>query len=483
MWRRERGRNPEDLPGPAEGGKGGESDGGVSIGPVFADRITDGKKWTVGIIPRGNPMGENDNLSIDFSELKYLERQIHNLGRLVEINGIINSTLDMARLLTLIMEIIKDIMDTEASTLLLYEEATRELVFKVALGEAGKELEEKYRVKSGQGIAGWVAEHRKTVYINDAYSDERFDPSFDAKTGFATRSVLCAPLLYKGRLVGVIQAINPENRPGFDEEDVALFNAFATQCALAVQNAIFFQNALEEERIKSELAAAHSIQRSLLPIINRREGEVSIGARSISAREMGGEFYDIFFLKDGSIAVSLGDLHTKGIPGALYASVVSGAVKALSHGGSDNPAGIISYVQDIARDHVSESLKLSLFYGILRRDDDIIRFASTGIAYPILVRGGVARYLRFGAAVGENASRNVSVKLKKGDAFVIISDGLINVKNRAGQLLGLSRVMKRLEAGFESTGGAIDSLLALMEDFSEKLERREDVSIIVLKME
>lgn len=428
-------------------------------------------------------MGENENLSIDFSELKYLERQIHNLSRLVEINGIINSTLDIAKLLTLVMEIIKEIMDTEASTLLLYEEDTRELVFKVALGEAGKELQERYRVSVGQGVAGWVAEHRKTVYINDVYSDERFDPSFDAKTGFITRSMLCAPLLFKGRLVGVIQAINPVNRPGFDDEDVVLFNAFATQCVLAVQNAIFFQNALEEERIKNELAAAHSIQRSLLPSVSRRHKGVAIGARSISAREMGGEFYDIVFLKDDLIAVALGDLHTKGIPGALYASVVNGAVKALSHGRSDNPAGIISFVQDLVRDHIGEKLGLSLFYAILRCEDDTIRFASTGIAYPILVREAVARYLRFGAAAGENASKNVSVKLKKGDIFVIISDGLINVKNRTGQLLGLNRVMKRLEGSFESPDAVIESLLSLMNEFTEKLERREDVSIIVFKME
>ncbi|HSV97688.1 MAG TPA: SpoIIE family protein phosphatase [Spirochaetota bacterium] len=428
-------------------------------------------------------MGENENLSIDFSELKYLERQLHNLSRLVEINGIINSTLDIAKLLTIVMEIIKEIMETEASTLLLYEEQTRELVFKVALGEAGKELQERYRVKIGQGIAGWVAENRATVYINDAYADERFDPSFDAKTGFTTRSMLCAPLLFKGRLVGVIQAINPVNRPGFDDEDVVLFNAFATQCVLAVQNAIFFQNALEEERIKNELTAAHSIQRSLLPAVNRRYKNVAIGARSISAREVGGEFYDIFFLKDNSIAVALGDLHTKGIPGALYASVVNGAVKALSHGRSENPAGIISFVQDVMRDHMSETVGLSLFYGILRCDEDTMRFASTGIAYPILVREGVARYLRFGAAAGENATRNVSVKLKPGDSFVIISDGLINVKNRAGQLLGLNRVMKRLEASFDSPEAIIDSLLGLTEEFTERLQRREDISIIVFRME
>nr|HPN13779.1 serine/threonine protein phosphatase [Spirochaetota bacterium] len=87
------------------------------------------------------------------TDLAVIERQIYNLTKLVHINSMINSTLDMGRLLTVIMETIKDIMETEASTLLLYEEKSDDLVFKVALGEAGKELTERYRIKLGQGIA------------------------------------------------------------------------------------------------------------------------------------------------------------------------------------------------------------------------------------------------------------------------------------------------------------------------------------------
>ena len=89
------------------------------------------------------------------------QKQLKNLRKLLEINSLINVTLDMGKLLNIIMEIIKDIMDAEASTLFLFEENTKDLVFKVALGEAGKELTEKQRVKIGQGIAGWVAEKRK----------------------------------------------------------------------------------------------------------------------------------------------------------------------------------------------------------------------------------------------------------------------------------------------------------------------------------
>ncbi len=415
--------------------------------------------------------------------LKYLERQVHNLTRLVDINTIINSTLDMAKLLTLIMEIIKDIMETEASTLLLYEEESRDLVFKVALGEAGRELQERYRVRLGQGVAGWVAEHRTTVYINDAYSDERFDPNFDKKTGFVTKSILCAPLLFKGKLQGVIQAINPLNKPGFDDEDIVLFNAFATQCVLAVQNAIFFQNALEEERIKNELSSAHAIQRSLLPSFSRQHGNVKIAARSFTAREVGGEFYDIFYLEDDFIGIALGDLQKKGIPGAIYASITSGAVRALSAVKGANPSMLLRRAYDSVKDLQLSESTLSLFYGIVRGKELNLQFANAGLAYPILVRDNTSRYIRLGGDFEGKELKNIQVKLQGGDFFVIITDGLINLKNRGGKLLGLKRVMKQLEGNFSTPDEAIDALVGLMEDYTEGLERREDVSIIALRLD
>jgi len=413
--------------------------------------------------------------------LEYLERQLHNLSRLVEINSIINSTLDMARLLTIIMENIKGIMDTEASTLLLYEEESRDLVFKVALSEVGKELQERYRVRIGQGVAGWVAEHRKTVYINDVYADERFDPNFDLETGFKTKAILCAPLLFKGKLVGVIQAINPLNRPAFDEEDVRLFNAFAAQCVLAVQNAIFFQNALEEERIKNEISSARAIQQSLLPSVSSRTGELAIAARSLSAREVGGEFYDIFHRGD-SVGIVIGDLHMKGIPGALCASMASGAVKALSRMSSGSPASLLRMVDKAVSDQLPEGGSLSIFYGVVDGSGKTLCFANAGIAYPILVRGGVARYLRFSGDFSGRAPKNVTVSMEPGDLFVILTDGLVNLKNRGAQLLGLKRVMKRLERGYKGPDEAVAALLKLMDEFTEGLERREDVSLIALKL-
>ncbi len=411
-----------------------------------------------------------------------LEKQIENLTKLQHINRVINSTLDIKKLLTLIMEMIKDIMATDASTLLLYEEETGDLVFNVALGEAGHELTEKYRIRIGQGIAGWVAENRKPVYINDVYNDERFDPNFDKATGYKTKSILCVPLLFKGKLLGVIQAINPNIKAEFDDDDMVLFHSFAEQVVLAVQNAIFFKNALDEERIKNELSSAQSFQNSLLPPINDSNDIASLSAKSIPAREVGGEFYDIFYFNDNSAGIALGDIHQKGISGALYASIFTGAIKALSKLIGNNPPTLVKHLNRLVQDNLKNISHVSLFYGLLSFIDKNITFINAGVAYPILVRKGVARYLHFGCGSLSKdivKLKKIRVELEPDDLFVIITDGIINLKNKGSQSLGLKRIMDLLgDSRFNNSQEVVASIIKLANDFTEGLDKTEDISII-----
>jgi sigma-B regulation protein RsbU (phosphoserine phosphatase) len=414
-----------------------------------------------------------------------LEKRVHDLKKLVDINSIINSTLDMGKLLTIIMEIIKDIMQTETSTMLLYDEESNDLVFKVALGQAGGKLTERYRVKMGQGIAGWVARKRKPVTVNDVYNDERFDPEFDKSTGFVTRSILCAPLLFKGRLLGVIQAINPLGKPGFDTDERSLFLIFSDQAALAVQNAIFFQNALEEERMKSELFSAKTIQTSLTPDISETFGPMSVTARSLPAREVGGEFHEIIRLDERYTGIALGDLHEKGVPGALRAAIVNGGIMAMSAVRGRNPAEVVRLLNRAVVRHMRSDMKISLFYGVMDSLRGAFQFVNSGIAYPILVREGVARYLRFGQKnlrhFGDDLQK-ISLSLNPGDLFVIITDGIVNIRNRMGKLFGLKRIMVHLENATGTTDAIVSSLLDLADEYAGGLERREDLSIIAIKI-
>jgi phosphoserine phosphatase RsbU/P len=417
------------------------------------------------------------------ADLASIERRIFNLTKLVHINSMINSTLDIGKLLTVIMETIKDIMDTEASTLLLYDENTNDMVFKVALSEAGKELTERYRVKIGQGIAGWVAETRKPLYINDVYNDRRFDPEFDRKTGFVTKAILCMPLLFKGKLLGVIQAINPLNRPKFTDDDMELFKVFADQAALAVQNAIYFQNALEEERFKSELSSARAIQEALIPEVDMRIGPVRITAQSTTAREIGGEFHSLFRLDERYVGIALGDLHMKGVPGGMQASVVSGALRALAKLKGRNPVEMIRLLHLIMEHDERPIQNASLLYCVLDLVELKLRYMNAGVAYPILVRDGVARYLRFGKrSLGQNIEEatSVAVSLKPGDLFIIVSDGILRVRNRMGKQLGLKSVMNFLETATRNADDLVRTIYDFAGEFSGEVGIREDISIITL---
>jgi sigma-B regulation protein RsbU (phosphoserine phosphatase) len=418
-------------------------------------------------------------------ERAVVEEQISSLTKLMNINGLINSTLDMSRLLTLIMETITDIMQTEASTLLLYEDKTNDLVFKVALGEAGIGLVEKYRVKMGQGVAGWVAETRKSVIINDVYSDRRFDPDFDKITGFKTKSIICAPLLFKGKLIGVIQSINPIKRPVFNDEDTKIFQLFSDQAALAVQNAVYFQNALEEERIKSEISSARVIHETLIPDVDMTLDNIRITAKSVSAREIGGNFHGLFRLDDAHIGIALGNIHTKGLPGGMQASIISGAIRALAKIKGKNPVDLVRTLTLIIEREEKPIQNASFIYGVLDLSENKLRFLNAGLAYPVIVRDNVARYLRFGKrSLKQNITEEkvVAVKLKPGDLFVILSQGIIKVRDSAGKQLGLKNIMGYLERGFSASDDIIESLLRFAKEFSGTVGIREDISLIILRM-
>jgi phosphoserine phosphatase RsbU/P len=418
-------------------------------------------------------------------ECAAVEEQVINLTRLININGLINSTLDMGRLLTLIMETITDIMQTEVSTLLLYEEQSNDLIFKVALGEAGMGLVEKFRIRLGQGIAGWVAETRKPLYLNDVYADRRFDPEFDRMTGFKTRAIICSPLLFKGKLIGVIQSINPMNRSDFTDEDMKLFQIFSDQAALAVQNAAFFQNALEEERIKSELSSAKVIHDSLIPDAEMEFDNITIFAKSVTAREIGGNFHGLFRLDRTHVGIALGSLHEKGVPGGIYASILTGALKALTIIKGGNPAAMVRMLNLVIENEETRVRNSSLLYGVLDLPENKLRFVNVGVAYPIMVRDNVSRYLRFGKRnIGQDISDSmaVSVSLKPGDLFVLLSDGIINVRNSAGMQLGLKKIMAYLENDFSAEDDIIGLLFEFAKDFSGPVGIREDISIIVLRI-
>ena len=193
----------------------------------------------------------------------YRELDTEKLGIAVETGYAINSTLSIAGVLSLIMRHANRVTNSQASSLMLLDETTGELIFSVPTGAGADKLTD-VRVPSGKGVAGWVAEHGQSVLVADAGSDPRFYQRIDELSGLETRSILCVPLKAKGKTIGVLEAINRVDGSSFTEEDARLLTIFSSQAAIAIENARLYgelKDRLEEERrLKRELTRAEKFR-------------------------------------------------------------------------------------------------------------------------------------------------------------------------------------------------------------------------------
>jgi len=146
------------------------------------------------------------------------------------------STLDVDALLKRIGQSAEQMFLCEASAVMLLDADQKHLFFKMATGEKGG-MVTKFRIKVGEGIAGWVADKREPLLVNDVSKDSRFTGQHDEASGFKTRSALCVPMMTGGDLIGVAEVLNKKADAGFTEADKGLLESLASLAALAIANA------------------------------------------------------------------------------------------------------------------------------------------------------------------------------------------------------------------------------------------------------
>jgi len=168
-----------------------------------------------------------------------------SLEMLVMVSRLLSSKLDIGELLTTIMRLASRVVGAERASLYLLDEKNQELYFDVALGLP--ENVQKMRFKLGEGIAGTCAKEGRSIIINDVANDPRHAHKVDDKSGFVTQSLLTCPMIIKGKVIGVVQAINKTSGE-FVEGDKNNFEAFASQAAIAIENSRLFSSVKEEKR-------------------------------------------------------------------------------------------------------------------------------------------------------------------------------------------------------------------------------------------
>lgn len=179
--------------------------------------------------------------------------------RLKEISTWVSSINDLDRLLALITETAKKVMNTKASSLLLLDKKTNKLYFKVATGES-KEKVKDFEINIGQGIAGLVAQTGEPLLINDVSKDPRWFKDISEAISFDTSSIACVPMKKDNQVLGVMQIIDKQDGLPLDQDDLEFLKAYADLAASAIDNANDIAEVKQQnEHLKAVLGQKHQI--------------------------------------------------------------------------------------------------------------------------------------------------------------------------------------------------------------------------------
>ena len=169
--------------------------------------------------------------------LRNAPRSPEKLVLLAEAAHLLNSTLEYEELMKNVLQLLTRAVDAEAATVFRFDPAYQDLRIRFYSGD---QEPRQMTIPVGKGFVGWVAEHKEPVLTNAPQEDGRYSHEIEEMQGVNIRSILCYPLMLKGKFFGVIEAINEKNGH-FDQNDLDTFNILSDQIALAIYNAQLYR--------------------------------------------------------------------------------------------------------------------------------------------------------------------------------------------------------------------------------------------------
>jgi len=336
-------------------------------------------------------------------------------------------------------------MDTEAASIFLLDAANTKLS---CLACAGPVSIEGLSIAKTQGIIGRALAERSVQMVRDVAADDDFSTAVDERTGFCTRSILCAPLMVKGRLLGALEVINKCQGDGlFELADKQFLQVLAGLVSLAVHNAQMTEALVEQERMRRELDLAREIQRTLLPATPAADFPVQ--GINLSALEVSGDFYDFFALADGRIAWGIGDVSGKGMNAALLMAKTISLFRCLGKTVHD-PAHLLAMLNEEICETASRGMFVTMAAGLFDPARGEIVFANAGHQPPLYREAsGAYRELEeasppLGIASGMSyAGQRLSLA---GGRLYVFTDGVTEGWTEDGGMLGTEGLQALLDA-------------------------------------
>ncbi len=410
-----------------------------------------------------------------------VSRQARQLTLLTEISRELTSILNVDELLQRIADLVTRIIDYQMFSILLLDKSGTLLQHRFSL-RFKENVQLKHEIPLGVGLVGYAAQHGQAVLVPDVSKDPRY-----IMANPETRSELCIPLIYKDKVIGVLD-IEHTRRGAFTEDHVRIMTTLAAQVAIAIENATLYEQvARQEQRLEQDLALARELQFRLLPPKVPVFRHAEMASRFAPARQVGGDLYD--FLKysgQGVTGIAVGDVSGKGAPAAIYAALVSGIAR--SHANEEpSAAGMLEALNLSLSERPIEGQYVSMIYAIWDDNQRLLQIANSGLPRPILCRNGKVESIQAtGLPIGlfPNATYDeLNLPGHPGDVFLFFSDGILDATSSKGNLFGRERLEKIVrEKAHRSAEELVDTIFTAVSDHAEGVETFDDQTIVAIKV-
>jgi phosphoserine phosphatase RsbU/P len=407
-------------------------------------------------------------------------KQARILLLLNEIARELTSILNLDELFGRIAELLRRLIDFQMFSILLLDSSGEKLQHRFSL-RFNENVQVKQEIPLGRGLVGQAAETGHAIVVPDVSKDSRY-----IESNPETRSELVVPLVYKDKVIGVLD-LEHTRRGFFTDDHRRTVMTLAAQVAIAIENARLYEEiARQERRLERDLALARELQMRLLPQTLPKLAHLELAAKFSPARAIGGDLYDFIPYSLSRLGIAIGDVSGKGAPAAIYAALVSGILR--SHAPIEpGPAEMLSAVNLSLAERRIEAQFVSLIYAVWDDEHRTLLVANSGLPRPVYVHDGKNNVIEAtGLPLGlfDDAEYDeFRFKMKPGDMFVFFSDGILDARNRSGELFGRGRAEKIIaECAGRSADCVVDRLFKAAAEHSAGVETFDDQTVVAIKV-
>jgi phosphoserine phosphatase RsbU/P len=408
-------------------------------------------------------------------------RQAQTLAVLNEIAREVTSILDLDPLLERIGELLRRLIDYQMFSILLLNERDQELEiqYSVRFGHPVSPAAEK--VPIDRGLVGTAVRERRLIHAGDVRKDARY-----FMVNPETRSEMAVPLLYKGKVIGVLD-LEHVRVNYFNDDHQRTLVTLASQIAVAIENARLYQRVTQQEqRLEHDLDMARDVQLRLLPPTPPRKPHAEFATRFLPARTIGGDLYDFLPYDDNCIGIAMGDVSGKAAPAALYAALISGIMRAATSQ-MLSPADMLKQLNDSLQERKMDAQYVTMLFAVWNDEKQTLQIANAGAVQPLFCRAGQVETVEaegFPLGMFKDVSyEEFTLSTRPGDAIVFFSDGIVDAVNEHEEMFGTERLIALVTSQLtNSAEGMVDAIYKELSAFQGGVERFDDETVVVLKV-